>query len=148
MELRVQAVTIVAITVLAAIGVAVFALLSATQRIPNTVNVRPIGVGVYWDSSFSRKVSSISWGNLHAGETSDVKIYILNEGGVDIVLSMTADNWDSTRASNYITVEWDRESYALGSESSIHAGLTLSVSPNISDVEGFSFDILITGTEA
>jgi len=148
MELRVQAVTIVAITVLAAIGVAVFALLSATQRIPNTVNVRPIGVGVYWDSSCEQEVSFISWGLLKAGETDDVEIYVLNEGNTDIALSMTTDNWDSTRASNYITVEWDRESHVLGSESSIHADLTLSVSPNISQVVDFSFDILITGTEA
>jgi hypothetical protein len=148
MEPRVQAVTIVAITVLAAIGVAVFALLSASQTIPQNARMSTIGVRVYWDSSCDQEVSFISWGLLSPGETDDVEIYVVNEGNTDIALSMTTDNWTSTTASNYITVEWDRESYVLGSESSIHADLTLSVSPDISQVVGFSFDILITATEA
>jgi len=147
MELQIRVVTLLAIAVLAAMGTAAFALLSATQKIPNTGNISAIGVGVYWDSDCNDKVSFISWGSLGPGETKDIGFYILNEGNVAIVLSMTSDNWNSTEAFNFITLEWDREGYMLISGSSIHAVLTLSISSTISEVEGFSFDTIVTGTE-
>jgi hypothetical protein len=128
------------------IVVSVLAAMSAYQRIPNTGNVRAVGVGVYWDSDCTSNVTSIDWGFLEPGATVNVTVYIKNEGNIPVVLNMTTDYWYPTSASENITLSWNREGYVLN-PGSVQAVLTLSVSSDISGVREFSFDIIITGTE-
>jgi hypothetical protein len=132
--------------VMTGIVVSVLAAMSAYQRIPNTGNVRAVGVGVYWDSDCTSNVTSIDWGFLEPGATVNVTVYIKNEGNIPVVLNMTTDNWYPTSASENITLSWNREGYVLN-PGSVQAVLTLSVSSDISGVREFSFDIIITGTE-
>jgi len=134
------AMTGVVVSVLAA------SLLMAYQSIPNTGNVKGVGVGVYWDSDCTNNVTSINWGFLEPGATDNVTVYIKNEGNIPVTLSMTTDTWDPTSASENITLTWNRESYVLD-PGSVQAILTLSVSSDISGVIEFSFNIVITGTE-
>jgi hypothetical protein len=136
------------IATLAILGTLVFAILPASQRVPNTGKVKAIGVGIYWDSACSQEVSLIPWGSLNPGETKNTNVYVRNEGNVPVVLSMTTDSWNPVSASGYITLSWNRGGYVLNSTASVQAVLTLSVSSSISGVENFSFDIVITGTES
>jgi hypothetical protein len=135
------AVTAVVLNVLAA------GLLIAYNRIPNTGSVKAVGVGVYWDGDCTDNVTSVDWGFLEPGATSNVNVYIKNEGNVPVVLNMTTDNWNPVSASDYIALTWDREGYVLDSNSVVQAVLTLSVSSGISEVTSFGFEIVITGTE-
>ena len=82
------AVTAVVLNVLAA------GLLIAYQRIPNTGDVKGVGVGVYWDVECSNKTTSVDWGFLEPGEASNVTVFIQNEGNIPVVLNMTTDNWN------------------------------------------------------
>jgi len=149
MELNIRVVSVLTIAVLVAIGTAVFALLSASQTIPNNGNISAIGVGVYSDSGCSQEVPLIQWGTLDPGETSEEIVYICNEGNVAVTLNMTTENWDPSLASSYITLSWNlEEGYVLDSGQSVRTVLTLSVSSSISGVESFNFDIIITGTES
>ena len=125
-------------------------LLAAYQSVPNTGNVRAVGVGVYWESSCTNNVTSIDWGFLEPGAVVSKTVYIRNNGNIAEMLNMTTDNWDSAPAYAYITLSWTREGYVLGSSEStrvVEAVLTLEVSSSISGVTTFSFDITITGTE-
>jgi len=122
-------------------------LLTAYQRIPNTGDVKAVGVGVYWDGECTDNVTSIDWGFLEPGATSNVTVYIQNEGNMPVRLNMTTDNWSPLSASNHITLNWSCEGYVLNSGSAVQAVLTISVSSNITEVTSFSFDIVITGTE-
>ena len=121
--------------------------LVAYQRISNAGNVKAVGVGVYWDSSCTSKVTSIDWGSLEPGAQVVKTVYIRNEGTVPVVLNMTTDNWNPASARDYITLTWNREDYVLSSGSAVSADLTLSVSSGVSGVTSFSFDIIISGTE-
>ena len=121
--------------------------LVAYQRISNAGNVKAVGVGVYWDSSCTSKVTSIDWGSLEPGAQVVKTVYIRNEGTVPVVLNMTTDNWNPASARDYITLTWNREDYVLNSGSAVSADLTLSVSSGVSGVTSFSFDIIISGTE-
>jgi hypothetical protein len=140
---------ILVIATLVTVGTLVSGLLTASQTIPNTGNVKAIGVGVYSDSGCSQEVPIIQWGTLDPGETSDEPVYICNEGNVAVVLSMTTKNWDPSSASSHITFSWNLEQgYVLNPGQSVQTVLTLSVSSSISGVESFNFDIIITGTES
>jgi len=126
--------------------VLVSGLLIASQKVPNTGNVKAIGVGVYWNSACTSNVTSIDWNSLEPGTTANRTVYIKNKGNTRMMLNMTTDNW-STGAYGKITLSWNREGYLLDPASVVQAVLTLSVSSTISGVTSFSFDITITGTE-
>jgi hypothetical protein len=140
---------ILVIATLVTVSALVSGLLIASQTIPNTGNVKAVGVGVYSDSGCSQEVLSIPWGTLDPGETSHETVYICNDGNVAVVLTMTTENWDPSSASSHITLSWNlEEGYVLDPEESVETVLTLSVSSSISGVESFTFDIVITGTES
>jgi hypothetical protein len=126
--------------------VLVSGLFITSQKIPNTGNVKAIGVGVYWNSACTSNVTSIDWSSLEPGASANRTVYIKNKGNMRIILNMTADNW-STGAYGKITLSWNCEGYLLDPSSVIQAVLTLSVSSTINEVTSFSFDITITGTE-
>ncbi len=134
------AITAIFMSVLAA------SLLAANQKIPNTGNVRAVGVGVYWNSNGTGNVTSIDWGFLEPGATANKTVYIKNEGNARLMLNMTTSNW-STGAYGKINVSWNREGYLLNASSIVQTVLTLSISSNITGVATFSFDMTITGTE-
>jgi hypothetical protein len=139
---------IIAVAVAAVVlNVLVAGLLIGYNTITNTGSVKGVGVGVYWDADCTNSVDSIDWGFLEPGETTNVSIYIKNEGNIAVVLNMTTDNWSPVSASDYIILTWNREGYLLDADSVVQSVLTLSVSPDISEVTSFSFDIVITGTE-
>jgi hypothetical protein len=130
------------------VSVLASSLLIAYRRIPNGGNVRAVGVGVYWDDTCTSNVTEINWGFLQLGEIVDKTVFIKNGGTLPVVLNMTAENWNSTPASQYVTLSWNRESYVLNTtEPVVQAVLTLSVSSETVGVTAFSFDIVITGTE-
>jgi hypothetical protein len=128
--------------------VLVSGLLIASQKIPNTGNVKAIGVDVYSDSACTIPITLIEWGTVNPGTTKNFTIYVKNEGNVAIMLSIETDNWDPLSASSYLTLSWNRAGYVLSSGSSVRAVLSLSVSSSISGVENFSFDIMVIGTES
>jgi len=122
--------------------------LVAYQKVQNTGIVTAVGVGVYSNSACTSKVSSIDWGSLTPSSTVSKTIYIRNEGNKRLSLSMTTGNWNPQSASNYITLTWNRGGTVLEVGQVVQATLTLSVSPSISGVTSFSFEITITGTES
>jgi hypothetical protein len=146
---KINMITILAVTMtVIVVSVLAASLLVAYQRVPNSGNVKGVGVSVYWDSSCTNNVTSIDWGFLEPGTTTNVTVYIRNEGSIPVVLNMTTDNWNPTFASNNMTLSWNREGYVLNTTvSTVQTVLTLSVSPSINGVTNFTFDIVITGTE-
>jgi hypothetical protein len=146
-----QRMTIGMILAVASVGVVVTALVSAllltNQTIPNTGNLKTIGVNVYWDAACTNKVSSIDWGTVEANSTKSFTIYIKNNGTAAEVLGMSTGNWNPTSASSQISLSCNCTGYVLAHGSVVGSVLTLSVSPTITGITSFSFDITITGTE-
>jgi hypothetical protein len=138
---------ILTIISLASVGSIVFALLSSSQIVSNTGNVKTIGVKVYKDAACSQTLSSIDWGTMTANSAKNYMAYVRNEGTVSLTLSKTTGNWNPAAASGYMALGWNREGYILTSGASVQAVFTLTVFSNVTGVPSFTFDITLTGTE-
>ena len=148
MNSRFSAIVLLTITTMAVAAVVLtYGILFGSRTINNQGNVNAIGVGVYWETTCENEVSTIDWGYVEPGSSQNITIYIRNEGNIPMTLNMTVDNWDPSAASTYMTMNWNQESSQVNGQAVLETLLTLSVSPSISDIFNFSFDITITGTE-
>jgi len=115
--------------------------------LPNLGTVKAMGVGVYWDSGCSNTVTSVNWGTVEPGSTNDVTVYIKNEGNAAETLSSTAENWNPSIASTYISLTWDYAGQVIDVGEVVQVTLSLSVSDTIEGITSFSFDIIIIGSD-
>lgn len=118
----------------------------ASKTFSNTGTVMTVGVGVYWDTSCTNLVSSIDWGSLEPGASSDVTLYIRNEGSSASTISKYTSNWNPSNAWAYITLSWDYAGQQIEQNEVIQVTMTLSISSSIKEITSFSFDITITAS--
>ena len=110
-------------------------------------SVKKIDVGVYWDGNCSNAVSFIDWGDIEPGLVKNVSLFIRNEGTVAEGLFLRTDYWSPSNASEFMTLSWDYDGRTLDPFEIVHVTLTLQVSPSVSGIESFSFDIIIGATD-
>jgi hypothetical protein len=125
----------------------VFIFFVATNTITNVSAVDTSKVGVYWNSDCSDGVSLIEWGTLTPNSVKNIAVYIQNEVDELQFLSMRQINWNPSKASDYITLEWNYTGKPIDPGEVFQILLTLSVSRYIEGISNFSFDILITGSQ-
>jgi len=118
----------------------------AQRVIANVAVIKTVGVGVYEDVDFTVSVTQIDWGVLEPGATKNFTAYLRNESNVPISLNMTTQNWNPPEAEQFISVSWDQEGKTLQTNQVVSVTFSLSVSPNVSGVTSFSFEIVITGS--
>jgi len=125
-------------------------LLLSSQTVPSKGTVlSTVKVGVYSDAACTQNCTAIDWGALNPGSSTTKAVYVKNNGTLPITLSMSADGWNPTEASNEMTLSWDKSGATLNASQWVAANLTLTVSPSInSSITNFSFNITIMGTEA
>jgi len=104
-------------------------------------------VGVYWHSNCADRVSSIDWSILNPGSTKSIVVHIRNEVEEPIFLTMSPKNWAPSSASNYITLRWNYTGRRVDPDEVLQIKLTLSISPYITGISNFSFDIYINGSQ-
>jgi hypothetical protein len=139
--------TIAIVAVGAASILATYGLMSNSRSIQSYGAVKAVNVGVYWNSGCTNVTSTVNWGMLSPGDLKNVTLYVKNDGNVAVMLSLAAQNWNPSNASNYMGLSWNREGQIVNSGAVTTAILTLSVSSSISGITSFSFDIIITGVE-
>jgi len=120
--------------------------MQTNTKISNQGALKTVGVGVYWDSGLTNKVSSIDWGILEPGSNVNKTVYIRNEGNAAATLSMTTSNWNPSNASNYLTLTWNYGGQTLNVNEAIQVKFTLSASSSVTGITNFSFDITITAS--
>lgn len=131
------------------IGVATVASIGLVQRSISsrgTVYVKILGVEVYWDLACTSIVTEIDWGVLEPSDVANKGLYVKNTGNAAVTLSMATENWSPASAATFITVTWDAEGSTLDINASTAVKITLSVSPEITGISGFSVDIVIAGS--
>jgi hypothetical protein len=137
-----------AVTVLAATAtISTLAAISNSKSIQNYGTVKAVNVGVYWDSACTNATSTVNWGMLSPGASSNVTLYVRNEGNIAVKLSLTTQNWNPVNTSNYMGLTWNRQGQTVNAGSVTQAALTLSVYSNVTGITSFSFDIIIAGIE-
>ena len=121
-------------------------LVQMSRTVSSVGSVKGIGVGIYWDSTCTNRTLSINWGLLEPGSNKAVTIYVRNEGNAVTTLSKAAQNWNPSTTPSYMTLNWNYAGQTLSVNQVLQIRLTLGVSPSISGITSFSFDITITAT--
>lgn len=119
--------------------------MSSTISTVGTLILNP-DMGVYQDASFSSKVTSLDWGSLEPGATKSYSVYIRNEGGSAVTLSMSTANWSPSSASNYLVLTWNSDGRTVNAGEAVRATFTLTVSDSVSGISSFGFDINLVGS--
>jgi hypothetical protein len=132
------AVSVAALLVGAVIG-------ASLVRIRNVGTIRAIGVEVYKDQSLTEVLHEISWGTLNPGDTKTFDAWIKNTGNDSQKLVMWTETWNPGAAQNHITLTWNYNNQPIPAGDYIPVKFTLTVDSNISDVVGFSFDVIVQG---
>ncbi len=127
-------------------GLAVSGLLNTSRTLPSTGTIMAINVEVYWDIAGTQNVTSIDWGVPEPGDVVNKTVYVKNTGNNPMNISMSTSNWTPAGASTDLSLIWDQEGVAVASGGTVQAILSLDVSPGISGVSDFSFNIVIEGT--
>ena len=105
-----------------------------------------VGLQVYSDAGCNTPLTSLSWGTLEPGGSQNLVCYIRNEGNVAMTLSMYTENWSPANAENYLTLSWNYDSNPIDVDVVVQVTLTLSVSPDITGITTFGFDVSIVGS--
>jgi len=113
-----------------------------------SIQIQTAGIAVYRDAGCTTKVSTVPWGILTPGSTGSYTLYVRNEGTASLNLFLDTANWSPTNAANYMTLNWNYGGQAIAPNQVIQVTLRLTVSPSISGITNFSFDIALTGNES
>ena len=108
--------------------------------------LKAIGIGVYWDSGLTSKVSTTYWGFLQPGAQKSLMVYVHNEGNSPVTLSLSTSNWAPSTASAYLALTWNYNGQTISPSAQMQVTLTLTVSSNITGISNFSFDIIIVAS--
>ena len=113
-----------------------------------TVHANVVGFGaeIYWDQGCTNRTLSFDWGSIEPGSNKTFTVYIGNEGDSAACLSMATSNWAPSAALSYMTLNWNYSGQILSAGQVIPLELILTVSPNVTGITHFSFDITITTT--
>jgi hypothetical protein len=124
----------------------VLGLLSAEVRIPGTGNVVAVNVGVYSNSACTNPLTTINWGSVGPGEEKQFTCYVKSLSNVPTTLTLGAANFNSTQASQYLSLSWNRQGYNVAPGEIVTATLTLHVDQAVQGLAGFSFDCIFTAS--
>jgi hypothetical protein len=143
-----KAVLIISMVFLSLILVtSVYGVLTSSKTVASSGKIASINVGVYTNSACTQTATSIDWGNLAAGASTTITLYIKNTGNSKETLSIATSGGAPSTASQYLTITWNQNKVALNANQVVKATLTLTVSSNIDGgITAFSSNIIITGT--
>jgi len=111
-----------------------------------SIQIQSVDIAVYQDASCTTTLTSVPWGTLLPGSSATKLIYLRNEGSTPLTLSLSAADWNPSNAGSYMSLSWNYNGQTVSPGQVIQLAITLSVSPNISGISSFSFDIVIDGT--
>ena len=100
-------------------------------------------IGVYWDENCQNQVGSLDWGSLYPGATRSRRLYVRNECNESLVLNITSENWLPLIAQQDITLASDYPCGPICKNQVTPITLVLSVSPKITGITSFKFDLTI-----
>lgn len=116
-------------------------------RMKNTGIIKSINCVVYWERDCLTVVTDIDWGTLDPNTSKNRLLYIRNEGSGNITLQLTTENWIPDNCTYYITLTWNYGNQVIVPDEVILITFTLTISANITGINNFTFDIIISGVE-
>lgn len=133
-------ISLVLLSILAGVTIAQ---LTSQQGVASSGTIKLIGVSLFWDKACTSKVTSVTWGLITPGTTTNKYVYVKNDGTATGTLSMSYGNWTPAAAASYFTLAWNCSSYAISRNAVVCAKLTLTAQATIAGVTDFNFIIVI-----
>jgi hypothetical protein len=124
----------------------VLALIQSNVTLSTSGTVKTVNVGVFSDAACTQPASSIAWGSVAPGTSTVKTLYVKNEGSVTMTLNMTSNTWTPSNCATYMSLTWDAEGESVAAGSNVQADFNLTISPSITGISAFSFNIVITGS--
>jgi len=107
-----------------------------------------VGVGksidLYWDPECKNIVQSIDWGTIATGGSSNVIVYVRNEGAENTILGLNISGWTSAEAANYLNIGWNYSGTPVPSGVTLPIMLVLTVDPDIHNVTEFGVNVTVS----
>jgi len=128
------------------IVVTVRSLYQSSSSISSVGTLKIIGITVYRNQELTDIMTAIDWKTLEPGIVTTYTIYVSNEGNFPLTLSISTSNWSPSSASNYLTLTWNYNGETIGVGDAVQVTLTLAVSPSITGIDNFHFDLTIVGS--
>ena len=123
-----------------------FGLLTSTRTTENTGVIASVNLGLYKNSLCTQNLTAIDWGVLNPGSENTYHAYIRNQGTADMTLSKAESNWNPTGTQSYLSLSWNYTGQVIKPNGTIHLAFKLTVSPAVTAVNTFRFNIIITST--
>jgi hypothetical protein len=93
------------------------------------------GVGIYWDKNCDNPITSINWGSLTINRLNETNknetIFVRNEQGQTINLSMNTSYINPTNFNKYIKITWNYKNQQLQPMEIVEITLNISINANI-----------------
>lgn len=105
-----------------------------------------VEIDVYEDPECTTFQSSIEWSEIEAGSSSNVILYIKNNGDTDVLLGLDSENWTPTNAMDHTTLLWNDNGSPLTPGEVRGVTLTLNVDSDCPPMDTFGFDVVIIGS--
>ncbi len=123
------------------------AIVSYNRMMAAKGKVKGIFVEIYSEPECINTITEIDWGWVEPNMSYSKIIWIKQLGNYPWVnLSMWTENWIPVNASDFLVLTWDREGYEMHKfDPPVNATLTLWIDANVTDIQDFSFDIIIKG---
>jgi hypothetical protein len=130
------------------VAAATFAIVEAVSNrkgFSDRGKLKAVDLGLYWDNACTNATVGVDWGPLSPGASSNVTLYVRNQGDSAVKLNLTTRNWNPANASELITLSWNREGQVIEPQTVTVATLSLSVAANINGITDFGFDTIVIG---
>lgn len=134
----------IAIAALVATAIVLAAIVYYELRIKGTGRIKLIGVKAYSDADLTKEVSSIDWGLIPRGGSSQITLWLKSTSSCPANLTLRTENWVPPNASDYLTLNWDYDGSPLYGGEVREVLFTLGVAQNVFGITDFSFDMIIT----
>ena len=112
-------------------------------RVRSVGTIKTVRCEVYWDQQGTQPTTEVQWGILEPGQEASKVLFIKNKSNVMANLTLGVEDFDPEIAGDYITLLWDYDGHKLNPDEIIAVTFTLEISPDIHDVDAFSFDIIL-----
>ena len=115
-----------------------------TPSLRSVSAIESYSLGIYWDPGLSEPAESIDWGMLRPGEAANVTLYLVNETPSSVTLSLSASDWSPASASGQMNLAWSHQGRLMVPGAVLESDLSLTASPDIVNIETFSFTLELT----
>jgi hypothetical protein len=105
-----------------------------------------VEVDVFKDPECTILLENFVWGEIETGGTSTQTVYIKNNGDINLVLTLSSDNYYPINLVDFINLYWDYDGSPIAPGEILEAQITLLIKSDCPVLDTFSFDVIITGS--